>query len=179
MAESEAMRELVVRADVGQRRQADSIQHRIETLFYRLLDTLPAGAYTCDARGLITYYNQHAARLWGRAPKLNNPIYDESGALVGAVNVLVDISDRKSAEDAIKEADRAKSEFLATMSHEIRTPLNAIIGYTDLLDVEVAGPLTERQRAHLGRIRAASRHLLSLITEVLDLAKVEAGQMGI
>src|SRR5919204_3917049 len=74
MAESEAMRELVVRADVGQRRQADSIQHRIETLFYRLLEKLPAGAYTCDARGLITYYNQHAARLWGRSPKLNDPV---------------------------------------------------------------------------------------------------------
>ncbi|HEU4643425.1 MAG TPA: ATP-binding protein [Gemmatimonadaceae bacterium] len=208
-----------------------------EPLFRHLLEKLPAGAYTCDADGLITYYNPQAVRLWGRAPALNDPvdrfcgsfrlyasdgtpidhgecwmalalrmdreyngaeliverpggerltvlahaapIHDESGELIGAVNVLVDISDRKRAEEALREADRAKSDFLATMSHEIRTPLNAIIGYADLLELEIAGPLTARQRGHLGRIQAACRHLVSLLTEVLDLSKVEAGKMVI
>jgi len=76
-------------------------------------------------------------------------------------------------------ANRAKSEFLATMSHEIRTPLNAVMGYADLLEMEIAGPLNEQQRAHLGRIRASSAHLRGLIDDVLDLAKVEAGRMEV
>ena len=106
-----------------------------------------------------------------------NPIFDGSGELIGAVNVLVDITDRKSAEDALKEADRAKNDFVATMSHEIRTPLNAIIGYVELLQVGVSGPLTEGQRSHLVRIQAATRHLLLLVNEVLDLAKLESRRL--
>ncbi len=76
-------------------------------------------------------------------------------------------------------ANRAKSEFLATMSHEIRTPLNAVMGYADLLEMEIGGPLNEAQRAHVGRIRASSAHLRGLIDDVLDLAKVEAGRMEV
>jgi signal transduction histidine kinase len=206
-----------------------------ERVFRRLLDKLPAGAYTCDPGGLITWFNPQAERLWGRAPRLNdpadrfcgsfrlfskdgapighdtcwmalalrdradyngheivverpdgtrvtalahaNPIHDENGTLLGAVNVLVDITDRKQAEDALRAADLAKNEFLATMSHEIRTPINAIMGFVDLLEVEVSGPLNDAQRAHLARVRAASRHLLGLVNDVLDLSKVEARQL--
>jgi signal transduction histidine kinase len=72
-----------------------------------------------------------------------------------------------------------KSQFLATMSHEIRTPINAIIGYAELLDLEIAGTLTDAQRAQLARIRASGRHLVGLIDDVLDLSKVEAGQMAV
>lgn len=85
---------------------------------------------------------------------------------------------RKLAAEA-REANRAKSQFLSTMSHEIRTPLNAIIGFTDLLDLEIAGPLTVEQTHYLARIRASSAHLLKLIEDVLDLAKVEAGRMDV
>ena len=87
-----------------------------------------------------------------------------------------------AAEHARAEAEaanRAKSDFLATMSHEIRTPINAIVGYTDLLEIEVAGPLTERQRVHLERIRASSTHLAGLVDDVLDLAKVESGRADV
>src|SRR6185436_15281534 len=73
----------------------------------------------------------------------------------------------------------AKSQFLSSMSHEIRTPINAIIGYTALLDLEIAGPLTAGQSQYLARLRACSSHLLKLIDDVLDLAKVESGRMEV
>lgn len=73
------------------------------------------------------------------------------------------------------EASHAKSNFVATMSHEIRTPINAIVGYTDLLQLEIAGPLAAAQRDHIHRIQTSARHLLSLVNNVLDLARIEAG----
>lgn len=89
---------------------------------------------------------------------------------------------RREAEEARAEAERAnraKSAFLANMSHELRTPINAIVGYADLLEMGIAGPLTEGQRLHLHRIRTSSEHLTGLIEEVLDLARVESGRMTV
>ena len=76
---------------------------------------------------------------------------------------------------AAEEANRVKSEFLATMSHELRTPLNAIGGYAELLEMGVRGPISDRQREDLRRIQASQRHLLGLINEVLNYAKLETG----
>lgn len=76
---------------------------------------------------------------------------------------------------AAESASRAKSEFLAVMSHELRTPLNALEGYASLLEDEIYGPLTERQRQALARMKVSRRHLMELIESVLDLARVEAG----
>lgn len=87
---------------------------------------------------------------------------------------------RAEAEAARREADeanRAKSEFLAAMSHELRTPLNAIIGYAQLLDVGVHGPVSEPQHGDLGRIERSSQHLLGLINDILNYAKVESGRV--
>jgi PAS domain S-box-containing protein len=87
---------------------------------------------------------------------------------------------RREAEAARAQAEaasHAKTEFLATMSHELRTPLNAIIGYVDLIDAELAGPVTPTQRSYLDRVRASSRHLVSLIGDVLDMGKIEAGRV--
>ena len=76
-------------------------------------------------------------------------------------------------------ASAAKSDFLAAMSHEMRTPLNAVLGYVDLLELELPGPLTEEQRTHLQRIRGSASHLLAMVDQVLDLARIEAGHMGV
>ena len=78
-----------------------------------------------------------------------------------------------------EEANRAKSEFLAVMSHELRTPLNAIAGYTQLLSMELRGPITDAQRSDLERIERSEKHLLSLIDDVLSFAKAEAGRIAL
>ena len=89
----------------------------------------------------------------------------------------VAIAEAERSRDEAESANRAKSDFLATMSHEIRTPINAIIGYTDLLHLGLAGPVTEEQEGHLERIRVSGRHLAALVDQVLDLARVEAGTL--
>src|SRR6185436_18682828 len=77
----------------------------------------------------------------------------------------------------VERANKLKSEFLASMSHELRTPINALIGYTALLLDGVLGEITPKQRDALSRGRAAAEHLLALINDILDLAKIEAGKM--
>lgn len=79
--------------------------------------------------------------------------------------------------EQLLEADRMKSEFLATMSHELRTPLNAIIGFSEILRDGLIGPLADKQKAYINDIFESGQHLLSLINDVLDLSKIEAGRM--
>ena len=79
----------------------------------------------------------------------------------------------------VERATQLKSEFLASMSHELRTPLNAIVGFSDLLGEQTSGPLNAKQQRFVGHVRDGSRHLLRLINDILDLSKIEAGQIDL
>ena len=106
-----------------------------------------------------------------------SPLQTNDGTLVSSA--IRDITGRKRLELQLQQASRLKSEFLTNMSHELRTPLNAIIGFTNLLHKETAGPVSPEQREYLGDVLNSARHLLQLINDVLDLAKVESGTMEI
>ncbi|MDD5415356.1 MAG: HAMP domain-containing sensor histidine kinase, partial [Smithellaceae bacterium] len=85
--------------------------------------------------------------------------------------------DLKALADELKRVARVKSEFLANMSHELRTPLNSINGFSEVLYDETFGPLNEKQKKYVNNVLTSGKHLLLLINQILDMAKVEAGKM--
>jgi signal transduction histidine kinase len=103
------------------------------------------------------------------------PNRDEIGVLAANVNRMNDELGRLYRD--LETVSRHKSDFLSNMSHELRTPLNAIIGFSEVLREEMFGELNDQQRAYVDDVLEAGRHLLSLINDVLDLAKIEAGRM--
>lgn len=132
------------------------------------------------------------------------PLIDETGKAYALCGISTDITDReraketirkysenlekkvavrtrelKEANEKLKELDQLKSMFMASMSHELRTPLNSIIGFTGILLNELAGPLNVEQKKQLRMVKGSGRHLLNLITDVLDISKIEAGKLEI
>jgi len=106
---------------------------------------------------------------------LEVPNRDELGSLAKNLNRMND--ELRRLYEELETVSRHKSEFLANMSHELRTPLNAIIGFSELLQLQPYGELNERQLGYVDDVLDAGRHLLSLINDILDLSKVEAGKM--
>jgi PAS domain S-box-containing protein len=129
------------------------------------------------------------SRFW--ASVVITPLRDAAGKLRGFSKITRDVTERKQTQQQIeqqnrqlelrnRELDRAtklKSKFLASMSHELRTPLNAIMGFSDLLEEQTAGPLNNKQKRFVNHIKQGSAHLLQLINDILDLSKIEAGQL--
>ncbi len=119
------------------------------------------------------------------------PLLDETGAAAHLLGVSIDITEQRKVAELrrdlfaqleaenrrVVEATRSKSEFLANMSHELRTPLNAIIGFSQLLHDGIVGKLDARQTEFIGDILDSGKHLLGLINDILDLAKVESGKL--
>lgn len=216
--------------------QTDSVPNRTDfAIIHRLLEVLPAAAYTCDAGGLITYFNQLAAEVWGQEPKLNdpeyrfcgsfklfsiggspiphsrcwmalalqenkglneaeivverpdgsrriglvhaNPFHDESGRVVGAVNIIVDITERKRAEDALREGDRHKDEFLATLGHELRGPLASIGNGLQIMRLANHGSSTVEKDEIQTMLERQVGHMVRLIDDLLDLSRITNGKI--
>ncbi len=134
----------------------------------------------------------------------NKVYFDDQGRVEGILGIGTDITERKRADEemrrlnteleqrviertadlaAAKEraesTDRLKTAFLASMSHEVRTPLNSILGFTGIMLQGLPGPLNAEQSRQLGMVQKSARHLLDLINEILDLSKIEAGQLEI
>jgi PAS domain S-box-containing protein len=107
-----------------------------------------------------------------------HPLRDEHGAPYAVAVVAIDVTDQVRGRELAEQANRAKAEFLANMSHELRTPLNAIAGYADLLLLGVRGPLSEAAQGDVERMRRSGQYLLSLINDILNFAKIEAGQLS-
>ena len=128
----------------------------------------------------VTDYELTACARDGKKTEVSynaTTFYDRDRRLQGVFAAARDVTERKRFEQSLQEANRMKSEFLANMSHELRTPLNGIIGFTEFLIDEKPGPLKPKQKEYMGDVLNSARHLLQLINDVLDLAKVEAGKM--
>ncbi|MCZ7399549.1 MAG: PAS domain-containing sensor histidine kinase [Candidatus Methanoperedens sp.] len=117
------------------------------------------------------------------AEKTITPVKDEHGTITHFVSTDKDITERKKAEEVrfenlrLEAADKAKSEFLTNMSHELRIPLNGSIGFSELLKQGMAGELSEKQKHYVDNILASNQFLLTLINDILDLSKIEAGKI--
>jgi len=140
----------------------------------------------------IRYEEPHA---FGQGSYLSTrvPLKNEEGQVIGTCGVSIDITELKATQAVIEEKNRLlaernkdvekmsrhKTEFLASMSHELRTPLTAIIGFSELLDEQTRNLLSEKQLRWVGHIRTGANHLLQLINDILDLAKIESGQLSL
>jgi signal transduction histidine kinase/ligand-binding sensor domain-containing protein len=146
--------------------------HFYQTAWFAGLGLLFAGALAAGG------FHLRVRSLEARQRELASLVQERTKELEEARNQAEAASlAREEARLQAEAANRAKTEFLANMSHELRTPMNSIIGFSEVLEDGFYGPLSGKQREHVGNILYSARHLLSLINDILDLAKVEAGRM--
>jgi PAS domain S-box-containing protein len=141
-------------------------------------DTLRDGTVS-DVELTIAHAGGRLATVTCNAAILRN----RHGAAAGLIVTARDMTERKRLDQALRAANaelelanRGKDRFLASMSHELRTPLNGIMGFTDILLAEMPGPLNDEQRGHLRIVQSSARHLLSIINDLLDLARIAEGR---
>jgi PAS domain S-box-containing protein len=147
---------------------------------------------------ILRNYKKDGTLFWNELRMA--PVRDGRGRVTHFVGIQNDITGRVLAEQALvrrtadlerarddlqeqavqlADATQARDRFMATVSHEMRTPINAVLGYADLLDLELQGPLTDGQREYLTRIRRTGRQLLDLVNDVLDLTRAEFGHLEV
>lgn len=141
----------------------------------------------CIASGTAEKYDEEILLPSGLfyARTVLTPLHDSAGRINRIIGTTIDISDRRAMEvelekarDRADDANKAKSSFMANMSHELRTPLNAVIGYSDLMRSETFGPLGhDKYGEYAEDIRFAGQHLLDIVNDILDLARVETGHI--
>ena len=144
--------------------------------YNRMMDTLSLTYKSLkDTEADLISHRDHLEQLVGeRTASLLEANEKLSAEIEERMKTLRDLA---VAKERAEVADRLKSAFLATMSHELRTPLNSIIGFTGIVLQGLVGPLNEEQKKQLGMVRGSAQHLLSLINDVLDISKIEAGQL--
>ncbi|MBP2031276.1 PAS domain-containing protein [Methanohalophilus levihalophilus] len=160
-----------------------------EFLGKKICDVLPKDVAKQVMHAIDQAFQTGEAQNFQYQLSVNDDIRDYEARIIGSMDddvliIIVDITTYKLAEHALararnisEELIRIKSEFLANMSHELRTPLNSIIGFSDVLLGDSEADLTERQTRYLSNISKSGKHLLSLINDILDISKVEAGNM--
>ncbi|GGF46595.1 hypothetical protein GCM10011611_61260 [Aliidongia dinghuensis] len=149
--------------------------------FVRLIEEIDEQVLTTGLPRTSEIYEENPGQppRWFLVTKF--PVRDPDGTIIGLGTVNIDISERhhaaealRAAKEAAEEANRAKSDFLASMSHEIRTPMNGIIGFADLL---LAGGLEGEQQRRATLIKDSAKSLLAILNDILDLSKIEAGRL--
>lgn len=159
-------------------RTSDQAKHRQAILWIVIIGTAVSAALALFLNLVLTRYaaiQTHHARQLDKHIALLEVQSEEMDALNTELQVTNDELETRTAE--AEESNRTKAQFLANVSHDLRTPINAIMGYAQLVELGLRGPVTEAQTTDLKRINQSSTHLLTLIDDLLDFAKIEAGKV--